>query len=70
MAQTGVARLVVNDGESFSDRLFALGGQDRGARKRRPQVWGRRQRMIDWRRLGPYGVLENDNTLCSRLLRL
>ena len=49
MAQTGVSRLVVVAGESFLDRLFALGGQDRGARQRRPQVRGRRRRRIDWR---------------------
>ena len=49
MAQTGVATLVVDDGESFLDRLLALGGQDRGARQRRPQVRGRRRRRIDWR---------------------
>ena len=42
MAQTGVSRLVVVDGESNLDRLFALGGQDRGARQRRPQVRSRR----------------------------
>ena len=31
MAQTGVSRLVVVAGKSFLDRLFALGGQARGA---------------------------------------
>ena len=48
MAQTGVSGLVVVDGESFLDALFASAGQGRGTRQHRLQVDGRRRRHRSW----------------------
>ena len=64
MAQTGVSGLVVVDGESFLDALFASAGQGRGTRKHRLQVDGRSRRQIDWRQPAG-GALEATH---SRLL--
>ena len=64
MAQTGVSGLVVVDGESFLDALFASAGQGRGTRQHRLQVDGRRRRQIDWRQPAG-GALEATH---SRLL--
>ena len=43
MAQTGVSRPVVVDGENFLDALFVLARQDRGIRQHPLQVEGRRR---------------------------
>ena len=57
MALTAVSRLVVVDGDSFLNALFASAGQDRRAMEHRPQDRGPRRRTIDWQ-LDDRGALE------------
>ena len=77
MALTAVSRLVVVDGDSFLNALFASAGQDRRAMEHRPQDRGPRRRTIDWQ-LDDRGALEarlgnvfndlqvcNSNLICS-----
>ena len=77
MAFTAVSRLVVVDGDSFLNALFASAGQDRRAMEHRPQDRGPRRRTIDWQ-LDDRGALEarlgnvfndlqvcNSNLICS-----
>ena len=77
MALTAVSRLVVVDGDSFLNALFASAGQDRRAMEHRPQDRGPRRRTIDWQ-LDERGALEarlgnvfndlqtcNSNLICS-----
>ena len=76
MALTAVSRLVVVDGDSFLDALFASAGQDRQAMEHRPQDRGPRRRTIDWQ-LDDRGALEarlgnvlNEHQVCnSNLIR-
>ena len=57
MALTAVSRLVVVDGDSFLNALFASAGQDGRAMEHRPQDRGPRRRTIDWQ-LDDRGALE------------
>ena len=57
MALAAVSRLVVVDGDSFLDALFAHAGPDRRAMEHRPQDRGHRRRMVDWQ-LADSGALE------------